>query len=93
MQAFFIELGKLLGWFGEVTGHMERVQRLGPFLVLMLGPAAWGAVSAGWFQIIDPYVPYLLALTGAIAIWACSVAWERSEGPIIWVGEPDVEGG
>lgn len=83
LAAFWREFWPSIGFAESLPGKMKK---LGEWFLFLLGPigfAAWRGHLTAW--LVD-YGLVLLIVSAVFIVWKAGVSWERSNGPIIWVG-------
>jgi hypothetical protein len=92
ISAAFRYFWKSIAWIGGASStadKMKKVAEIGMFLFAP-GLAAMLAHKVAEWRV---FVPWLLSVGAAYLLWKFAIAWDRTAGPIIWIGrpEPDVK--
>src|SRR5262245_39792852 len=91
LRAAWDEFWKSISWLEESPKVLEFLARLVPFVLIALGIGVIQAGKSGveWASQINPLVLHILVLICAMYLtWHFAIAWHKTGGPIIWLGEP-----
>jgi hypothetical protein len=89
LAAVWQEFWKSFTWIGSVPDTADKMRKIGGLLALLIGPAALASTATDWGHIVKPFLPYFLGVSAICIIWKLAIAWEKSSGPIIWIGKPE----
>ncbi|HEV3383228.1 MAG TPA: hypothetical protein VG097_00355 [Gemmata sp.] len=95
------EFWNSLTWIGKTAEWWEKLGKvIWPFLFI-LGLALFGAQEIPKLQEVlkersvelTPYARWLCVIGVVYLLWKAAIAWHKSEGPIIWVGNIEKDDG
>src|SRR5438876_11871659 len=94
LAAFWREFVDSFGFLGKAVDAWGRFGRF-ILILLTLLLTALGTVTKGkevnWLEWLQPWSPYVFVVLGAIVVWKAGRAWEKTFGPIIWIGNMEID--
>jgi hypothetical protein len=95
LEAFWEEFWKSFTWIGQTFDKWEKIKKAAEMAVVLILLLTGITVTATDIaDAIRPGVPWLFGLVAMYIAWKAGIAWHKTSGPIIWIGnlEPDGQG-
>jgi len=89
LNAFWEEFLKSFHWVEKAAGKIDYVQKIIGYAWPLLG--LLGITAAIVSRAFQPFMPYCIDMMILYLVWKVAIAWDRSAGPIIWIGKPEFD--
>jgi hypothetical protein len=92
--AFWEEFWKSISWTTEIPEKSEKLKKGVPFVLWLLAAVGYGTkdvIWASWWPWLEPWSPLLLVAVVWFVAWKAGIAWYKTQGPIIWMGEIETD--
>jgi hypothetical protein len=88
LAAFWEEFWKSFTWIGQTLDKWEKVQKtVGSAIAFFLVLTGITVAITDVADAIRPAVPWLFGFVAMYIAWKAGIAWYKTSGPIIWIGD------
>lgn len=88
LTAFWAELWSSMPWIDALAERADKMKKICELVALLLPILGIATCFGDWASAVNPWAAIALVGVGVLyLVWRSAIAWDRTRGPIIWIGE------